>query len=94
MAFLTMCMVECFHSLNMRSRRQSIFKLKKQNILLLVSVLISIILTTIICEVPFIAQAFKLTELGLTEWLIALGLGIAIIPIVEIVKKIQNLIAK
>ena len=31
MAFLTMSMVGCFHSLNLRSRRGSIFKLKKQN---------------------------------------------------------------
>ncbi len=31
MAFLTLSMVEIFHSLNMRSRRGSIFKLKTQN---------------------------------------------------------------
>lgn len=34
MAFLTMAMVEIFHSFNMRSLRESIFTLKKQNVLL------------------------------------------------------------
>ena len=67
MAFLTMCMVGCFHSINLRSRRQSIFSLKKQNWILLISVLVSLILTTIVVEVPLIASAFKITELGLTE---------------------------
>lgn len=86
MAFLTMSMVGCFHSLNLRSRRESIFKLKKQNWILLASVLVSLILTTIVCEVSAIASAFKLTELGLTEWLISIALGFAIIPIVELVK--------
>ena len=31
MAFLTMSMVGCFHAVNLRSRRQSIFVLKKKN---------------------------------------------------------------
>ena len=54
------------------------------------SVGVALILTTIVCEVPPIAEAFKLTSLGVTEWGIALGLGLAIIPIVEIVKFIQR----
>lgn len=98
MAFVTMSMVGCFHSLNLRSRRQSIFKLKKQNWILLISVLLSLILTTMVCEVPPIAEAFKLTEIGILEWSISVGLGLLIIPIVEIFKffirnfeKIRNL---
>ena len=31
MAFLTMSMVGCFHAINLRSRRQSLFALKKRN---------------------------------------------------------------
>ena len=54
------------------------------------SVGVALILTTIVCEVPPIAEAFKLTELGLVEWATALGLGFAIIPIVEIVKFFQR----
>ena len=67
MSFLTMCMVGCFHSINLRSRHQSVFSLKKQNWILLISVLVSLILTTIVVEVPFIASAFKISELGITE---------------------------
>lgn len=90
MAFLTMSMVGCFHAVNLRSRRQSLFALKSRNWILMASVCVALILTTIVCEVPPIAEAFKLTSLGVTEWGIALGLGLAIIPIVEIVKFIQR----
>lgn len=31
MAFLTLSMAEMFHSINMRSRRQSVFRIKNQN---------------------------------------------------------------
>lgn len=94
MAFLTMCMVGCFHSINLRSRRQSIFKLKNQNWILILAVIISLLLTSIVCFVPGIASLFKLTQLGFTEWIIALALGFAIIPIVEIVKLIQRNLKK
>ena len=67
MAFLTMSMVGCFHSINLRSRRQSIFSLKKPNWVLFISVIVSLILTTIVVEVPAVSSAFKLTELGLIE---------------------------
>ena len=67
MTFLTMSMIGCFQAINMRSRRQSLFALRKQNIILLISLLISLILTTIVCEVPFATKAFKLAQLGLVE---------------------------
>ena len=50
MAFLTMSMVGCFHSINLRSRRQSIFKLKNQNWILMLAVIISLLLTSIVLQ--------------------------------------------
>ena len=58
MAFLTMSMAEIFHSFNMRSQRQSIFSLKGHNSVLLLAGLFSLLATTLVCEVPFLAQAF------------------------------------
>ncbi|WP_288200537.1 cation-translocating P-type ATPase, partial [Blautia sp. CAG:257] len=58
MAFLTLSMVEIFHSLNMRSRRGSIFKLNSHNKFLYGAMVVSLILTTVVIEVPFIAKAF------------------------------------
>lgn len=89
-AFLTMVMVEIFHAFNMRSLKSSIFKLKTQNLFLWISTLISFILTTIICEMPFFADAFGFTSVGMQEYFIAILLGFCIIPIVECVKFIQR----
>ena len=94
MAFLTMSMAEVFHSLNMRSQRGSIFRLGSQNKALLIAALGSLLATTLVCEVSFLANAFGFTGIGLTEYLIALGLGVCMIPIVEIVKLIQRAIAR
>ena len=94
MAFLTMSMCEIFHSFNMRSQRKSIFKLKGQNMILWAAMIGSLILTTVVLEVPFIANAFGFTPIGLTEYSIALVLGFLVIPVVEIVKLFQRMSKK
>ena len=90
MAFLTLSMVEIFHSLNMRSRRGSIFSLKTHNRFLYGAMFVSFVLTTLVIEVPFLAAAFDFTPIGLVEYAIALGLAMLIIPIMELVKWIQR----
>jgi len=90
MAFLTLSMVEIFHSLNMRSRRGSIFSLKTHNKFLYGAMAVSLILTTLVIEVPFLAAAFDFTPISLFEYAIALGLAVLIIPIMEGVKAIQR----
>ncbi len=94
MAFLTMSMAEIFHSFNMRSQRGSIFRLRTQNVVLNLAAIGTLLLTTLVCEVPFLANAFGFTGVSLTEYLIAIVLGFLVIPIVEIVKFIQYKIAK
>ena len=93
MAFLTMSMAEIFHSFNMRSQRGSIFKLPSQNIMLIGAAVGSLLLTTVVCEVPLLAEAFGFTSVELGEYAIAIGLGFCVIPIVELVKLIQRLTA-
>ena len=94
MAFLTMSMCEIFHSFNMRSQRKSVFSLKGQNKVLWAAMLGSLLLTTLVIEVPFIANAFGFTPISWTEYAVAMGLAILVIPIVEIVKLFQRLLAK
>ena len=94
MAFLTMSMAEIFHSLNMRSQRGSIFKLPKQNKMLLWAAFASLIATTVVCEVPFLANAFDFEAVDLKEYVVAIALGAIVIPIVELVKFIQRKTAK
>jgi len=94
MAFLTLSMCEIFHAFNMRSLKGSIFKIKGQNMWLWGAGVLSLILTTVVIEIPFLAKAFDLAHLDLTEYGIALALAFCIIPIVEITKAVQRVIDK
>ena len=94
MAFLTMSMAEIFHSFNMRSQRGSIFRLNGQNMILLIAAIGTLLATTLVCEVPFLANAFDCTGVTLQEYLIAIALGVCVIPIVELVKLVQRMTAK
>ena len=94
MAFLTMSMCEIFHSFNLRSQRKSVFSLKGQNKILWAAMLGSLVLTTLLLEVPFLAKAFGFMPIGLEEYGIAMGLAFLVIPIVEIVKFFQRKLDK
>jgi Ca2+-transporting ATPase len=94
MAFLTLSMAEIFHSLNMRSVRGSIFTLPSINKILLLAAGGSLVATTLVCEVNFLANAFGFTHVGIVEYLIAAGLGLIVIPVVELVKLFQRIADK
>ena len=94
MAFLTMSMCEIFHSFNMRSQRKSVFSLGSHNKVLWAAMLGSLLLTTLVLEVPFLANAFGFTPISWTEYAVALGLAVLVIPIVEIVKFFQRKFGK
>jgi len=94
MAFLTLSMCEIFHSFNMRSLHGSIFTMKGQNKWLWGAGILSFVLTTAVVEIDFLSKAFDLAHLGLVEYAVAMALAISIIPIVEIVKLVQRVIAK
>ena len=94
MAFLTMNMCEIFHSFNMRSQRKSVFSLPSHNKVLWLAMLGSLVLATVVLEVPFIANAFGFTPVSFKEYIIALALAVLVIPIVELVKACQRAAAK
>ena len=94
MAFLTLSMAEIFHAFNMRSLHGSIFTIKKQNWWLWGAGAISLALTTLVVEVPFLANAFELAKLDAMEYGIALALAVTVIPLVEIVKVIARAVRK
>ena len=94
MAFLTLSLCEICHAFNMRSLHGSIFSIKKQNFWLWGAGILSLILTTVVIEIPFLANAFELAHLDLMEYGIAFGLAILIIPLVEITKIFSRIIDK
>ncbi|HZJ75482.1 MAG TPA: cation-translocating P-type ATPase [Clostridia bacterium] len=97
MAFLTMSMCEIFHSFNMRSQRKSVIAMElrgNHNKFLYGAMLASLIFTTLVIKVPFLANAFGFTAISLPEYAISMALAFSVIPIVEIVKALQRRRAK
>ncbi len=94
MAFMTLSLCEIFHSLNLRSSTHSIFTIKGQNKFLLIAMLASFVLTLTVIYIPGLNTIFELTALSAMDLLIAIGLSISIIPIVELEKYISNKIKK
>ena len=94
MAFLTMSMAEICHSFNMRSQRGSLFTLHSMNKTLNWAALGSLAATTLVCEVPFLANAFEFAPVDFAEYAVALCFAVSVIPIVELVKLIQRKAAK
>ena len=90
MAFLTLSMVEIFHSFNMRSRHASLFSLKKQNMWLWGTLAFSLLITAAVIFVPFLNKAFSFTPITLAEYLTAMALALVVIPMVEIEKAIRR----
>jgi len=94
MAFLTLAMCEVFHSFNMRSLHGSIFAIKGQNKWLWGAGLLSLILTSVVVLIAPIAEVFGMVAIGWQEYLVAMALGFAIIPIVEIIKIFHRAVDK
>ena len=94
MAFLTLSMVEMFHSFNMRSRRQSLLSLHSQNVWLWGSFAVSLLLTFLVIEVPVLADAFGFAELDLFHYGVAMLLAFSIIPMMEVYKAIMRAVEK
>ncbi len=94
MAFLTLSMTEIFHAFNMRSLKGSVFKIRHGNPWLLGAAFCSLVLTAIVLEVPFLADAFELASLNFIEYCIALCLALSIIPIVEVIKWFLRMIER
>lgn len=90
MAFLTMSLAEVFHSLNMRSQRESIFTIRTHNKYLYLAMVLSLLLTAAVIYVPFLSTAFGFEPIALDEYLVSVAMAISVIPIVELVKWIQR----
>lgn len=94
MAFITLSMVEIFHSFNMRSRRASIFSMKTQNKWLWGAAALAVVLTVVPVEVDFLAEVFGFMTLDPIALFTALGLAFLIIPLMEVYKAVMRRVEK
>jgi Ca2+-transporting ATPase len=90
MAFLTLSMIEIFHSFNLRSRITSLFAMKKQNGMLWLTLAFSLLVTAAVVFIPALNRAFSFQPISFRQYLIAIAMALTVIPIVEIEKAVRR----
>ena len=90
MAFLTLSMVEMFHSLNMRSRRTSLFTLKGQNKWLWGAIGLTLVLQVAVVEAPFLQAAFSTTSLDPVHWAVVVVMASLVLWVDELRKLVAR----
>ena len=82
---------ELFYLFNCRSLHRSIFKTNPfSNLALIVGVLTMAVLQVLFVYAPFMNTAFHSAPIAPPDWLYIIGVGVAILFIIEIEKSIRN----
>jgi Ca2+-transporting ATPase len=92
MAFLTLAMIQLFHSFNVKSERSIFNKHLFNNPFLWLSFFLGLSLQFAIIYIKPLASFFRVIPLSLNNVLISIGLAFLIIPIIEIIKKLSGMI--
>ena len=74
----------------LRSRKGSIFHMKHQNKYLWGAMALSFVLTSAVIYIPALSSAFGFERISALEYDVAIGLGLLVIPAVEISKWIRR----
>ena len=91
MAFITLVMIQLFHSFNIKSSHSVFSKQVLNNKFLIFSFILGLALLMLIIYVPFLSELFSLAPLDPYHYAVAMGLALSIVVIMEIVKLIQRL---
>lgn len=90
MTFAVLAFTQITHVLNVRSPRHSAFRNMFKNKLLWGALAIVMLLMLVVLEVPHLHDIFHLAPLTQIQWLWVIGLSLAPLPIVELVKAVIN----
>ncbi len=86
-AFFTLSFLELFHAFNVRKERgRTTLREFFSNRTLLVTAALGVALNVILIFVPFLAGAFNLVPLDLTQWALVFGCSLSVIPLGELYK--------
>lgn len=95
MAFVSLCLIQLFHSYNLRSQTNTMFSKKIfSNKYLNISFLLGAVLIAMVVLVPPLRKVFDTASLNGIEWLLSVGIAFLIIPFVELQKVIEKALAK
>jgi len=87
MVFVTLILAELVNAFNCRSDIHSLFTVGIfPNRFLLVGVLLSLGIMVAVINWPPLAEIFRVKPLPLVDWLLAAGLGLTLVPVVEVTK--------
>lgn len=86
MTFVTLVLTEFIKAYNFRSDRHTAFRHPFANKWLNLAILWELALLVMIVHVPFFERAFGTFNLPLTDWAIAAGLALTIVPALELAK--------
>ena len=87
MVFITLVLAEMVNAFNCRSDYLSLFRVGVcRNRFLIVSVLISLAMMVAVIEWDPLAKLFHTTPLRWQDWLLAVGLALSLLPVVEVTK--------
>ena len=90
MAFAVLAVSQLVHVFNIRSNKDSIFKVGfGTNKTLLLAIFVSLLLMFIVLEVPFLQNVFSVVNLDLSHWGIVFALALAPLIIVETFKLLK-----
>ena len=91
MCFATLGFMQLFHAFNVKSVKQSIFKVGPfRNKTFNWAILLSFALMGVIILVPGLNDIFRVATLNGSQWGVVAGASFSIIPIVEVVKFLQR----
>ncbi len=94
MGFLTLNFIQLIHMYNVRTNHSIFSSNPFKNKAMFLAMLVGVGMLLLISLVPALASIFHLASLSLEQWAVAIGFSLAIIPIVEVGKLIQNSLEK
>ena len=95
MAFVSLALIQLFHSYSMRSLDNSVINSKLfSNKYLNISFVVGVLLTVLVVVVPPFRSVFDTAPLNATEWGISIAVAFAVVPLVELYKLIVRAVTK
>ena len=95
MAFVSLALIQLFHSYSMRSLDNSVINSKLfSNKYLNISFVVGVLLTVLVVVVPPFRSVFDTAPLNGTEWGISIAVAFAVVPLVELYKLIVRAVTK
>ncbi|MDR0419004.1 MAG: calcium-translocating P-type ATPase, PMCA-type [Prevotellaceae bacterium] len=94
MTFAVLAFTQITHVFNVRSSRHSVFRGMFSNKYLIGATLLVVALMLVVLEMPFLHDLFRLTTLTMEQWYWVIGISLAPLPIIELVKGVLSLIIR